>query len=84
MENLTKKDIQLVGSAGTLEDLKKLMTERLYWSCVQLKLSDRFKSRLGKCYDVSNSKDVAEGFIVIEKKHRCSFYLINHDKRAKN
>ena len=75
MKKLAKKDLHLMGSAGSLEALKKLMLEKLYWSKVELSESTHFQSRLGKCYDIENGGGFCETMVVIEGK-RCSLYTI--------
>ncbi len=75
MKKLAKKDLHLMGSAGSMEALKKLILEKLYWSKVEISESIQFESRLGKCYDVTNANGLLNKMVIIEKK-RCSLYGI--------
>ena len=36
MQKLAKKDLHLMGSAGSLETLKKLIIEKLYWGSMEV------------------------------------------------
>ena len=78
MKKLAKKDLCLIGSAGSMESLKKLILEKLYWSKVEVSDSTQFESRLGKCYDVTNANGLLNKMVIIEKK-RCSLYGILDD-----
>jgi len=78
MKKLAKKDLHLMGSAGSMEALKKLILEKLYWSKVETSESTQFESRLGKCYDVTNANGLLNEMVIIEKK-RCSLYRILDD-----
>lgn len=78
MKKLAKKDLHLMGSAGSMEALKKLILEKLYWSKVETSESIQFESRLGKCYDVTNANGLLNKMVIIEKK-RCSLYGILDD-----
>lgn len=78
MKKLAKKDLHLMGSAGSMEALKKLILEKLYWSKVEISESTQFESRLGKCYDVTNANGLLNKMVIIEKK-RCSLYVILDD-----
>lgn len=75
MQKLAKKDLHLMGSAGSMEALKKLMLDKLYWSKVELSESTHFQSRLGKCYDIANGGGFVDTMVVIVGK-RCSLYTI--------
>lgn len=78
MKKLVKKDLRLMGSAGSMEALKKLILEKLYWSKIEVSESTQFESRLGKCYDVTNANGLLNKMVIIEKK-RCSLYGILDD-----
>lgn len=78
MKQLTKKNLHLIGSAGSLDSLKQLMLGKLYWSKVELTDSTRFQSRLGKCHDVANGNGPVDDIVVIESR-RCSLYRISDD-----
>lgn len=78
MKKLAKKDLHLMGSAGSMEALKKLILEKLYWSKVEVSESTQFESRLGKCYDVTNANGLLSKMVIIEGK-RCSLYGILDD-----
>ena len=78
MRKLAKKDLHLMGSAGSLESLQKLMLDKLYWSKADLTESIRFQSRIGECYDVANGNGLVDDIVVI-KSRRCSLYRIIDD-----
>lgn len=78
MRKIAKKDLHLMGSAGSMEALKVLMKERLYWSKVETSPSTQFESRLGKCYDVASGVGLVDSMVIIEGK-RCSLYRINSE-----
>ena len=77
MTKLAKKDLLLVGSAGSIDALKELMLKKLYWSKVELSHSIRFESRMGKCYDITNGNGLVCNMVIIEGK-RCSLYNIQN------
>ncbi len=54
---------KLIGSASTLEDLRKMMIAKLYWSEVNFK-------EMNDHYIVGNSKGVVQGIRVIKRNKR--------------
>lgn len=77
MQKLAKKDLHLMGSAGSLETLKKLIIEKLYWGSVEVTKSPVFESRLGECYSVANGTGVKTDMVIIcGKNGRWSLYRI--------
>ena len=72
---LSKKDLRLVGSAGTMDGLKQLIKSRLYWAEVNTEPSTDYESRLGKVHDVSNRNGLIANMVIIEGS-RCSLYHI--------
>lgn len=75
MEKLTKKDLHLMGSAGSLDALKKSIINRLCWSMVDVNVSKTYESRLGVVYDVANGNGPCNNLVIIDGK-RCSLYRI--------
>lgn len=75
MATLSKKNLHMMGSAGSMESLKQLIMQRLYWSRVDVTECEH-TSRLGKCYGVGNAKGVFPDMVIIEGK-RCALYRIN-------
>lgn len=75
MEKLTKKDLHLAGSAKDLMDLGLLVIDKMYWETFVANKSERYESRLGQCYDISNAKGLVPEAVVIVGK-RASFYWI--------
>lgn len=75
MAKLSKNDLHLMGSAGSIEALKIIIMQRLFWSCVDI-TDCKHTSRLGKCYGVSNAKGVIPGLVIIEGR-RWGLYRIN-------
>lgn len=77
MQKLAKKDLHLMGSAGSLEKLKMLIIEKLYWGCVKVTKSPVFESRLGECYSVANGTGlITYAVIICGKNGRWSLYWI--------
>lgn len=75
MKKIAKKDLELVGSAGNIDDLKSLIKNKLYWAEVNTTESDKYESRLGKVYEVGNRNGVIGDMVIIEGA-RCSLYRI--------
>lgn len=75
MEKLTKKQLHLCGSAKDLIDLGVLVIEKMSWLTFVANKSERYESRLGQCYDISNAKGLVPEAVVIVGK-RASFYWI--------
>jgi hypothetical protein len=76
MEKLLRKQLHLVGSAGTLENLCEYAKKRLYWSQFETSESTRYESRIGKVYDVSSSNGLVSDMVIIQGKVRCSLFRI--------
>lgn len=78
MEQITKKQVRLMGSAPTYEELESLIKEKMYWKEVHIEESDRYEARWGKVYDVSNAKGRLGGTLIIKpNKGRWGIYYIN-------
>lgn len=75
MEKLTKKQLHLCGSAKDLTDLGVLVLDKMSWETFVANKSERYESRLGQCYDISNAKGLIPDAVAIVKK-RASFYWI--------
>ena len=75
MTKLAKKDLRLVGSAGSMESLKSLIKSKLYWAEVNTTESSMSESRLGKVYEVGNRNGVVSDMVIIEGA-RCSLFRI--------
>jgi len=78
---ITKKDLDLVGSAATLPRLVEAIKNKMYWAECKLTLSDKYTSKLGNVYEVENATGRVEGVIVIEAR-RCSLYRILLNEKA--
>lgn len=65
MIRLTKKDLKLAGSAKDLTDLGVLVIEKLYWQTFIANKSERYESRLGQVYDISNAKGLVADAVAI-------------------
>ena len=77
MEQITRKQVQLIGSAQTFEELEKLIKERMYWKEVHIEESDRYEAHWGKVYDVSNAKGRLDGTLIIKPNNgRWGIYYI--------
>ena len=76
MEKLTKQNLHLMGSAGNMEYLCAFAKQRLYWAQLFTQKSERYESRLGDVYDVSNLKGLVQDIVIICGKKRCSMYRI--------
>ena len=77
MEQITKKQVQLMGSAPTYEELESFIKEKMYWKEVHIEESDRYEARWGKVYDVSNAKGRLDGTLIIKpNKERWGIYYI--------
>lgn len=74
---MTKTNLHLVGSAGSLERLSDLIINRLYWSRVDTQESEQYISKLGKVYDVSNANGLIDGMVIIAGRGRVGLYNIN-------
>lgn len=59
---------KLIGSAGSLEDMKKLL-ERYFYSKIEI-------SAVNGGYEIFNSTKKIEGFSLTEKKGRFRFELL--------
>lgn len=78
MEQITRKQVHLMGSAPTYEELETLIKEKMYWKEVHIEESDRYEARWGKVYDVSNAKGRLDGTLIIKpNKARWGIYYIN-------
>lgn len=75
MTKLTKKDLHLAGSAKDLTDLGVLVIEKLYWQTFIANKSERYESKLGQVYDISNAKGLVADAVAIVGK-RASFYWV--------
>ena len=75
MEKLTKKDLHLAGSAKDLTDLGVLVIEKMYWQTFIANKSERYESRLGQVYDISNARGLVADAVAIVGK-RASFYWV--------
>lgn len=75
MAKLSKKDLHMVGSAGTMDGLKQLIKTRLYWAEVNTQPSTDYESRLGRVHQVSNRNGVVGDMVIIEGT-RCALYRI--------
>jgi hypothetical protein len=75
MEKLTKKDLHLAGSAKDLMDLGLLVIDKMYWETFIANKSERYESRLGQVYDISNARGLVTDAVAIVGK-RASFYWI--------
>lgn len=76
---LTKQNLMLIGSAGSLQALLDAIVKRMYWSVATIpqQESERYCSKLGICYDISNANGVVQGMVVIcGRKGRWSLYRI--------
>ena len=77
MVQITKKQVRLMGSAPTYEELELLIKEKMYWREVYIEESDRYEARWGKVYDVSNAKGLLDDRLIIElNKGRWGIYYI--------
>lgn len=76
MTKLSKKDLHMVGSAGTMSGLKQLITARLYWAEVNTQPSTDYESRLGVVHQVSNRNGVIDDMVIIEGTRRCALYRL--------
>ena len=76
MTKLAKKDLRLVGSAGSLENLKNLIVSRLYWSCVNTEKSTEHESKLGDVYTVANKNGTISDMVIIAGRGRVGLYRI--------
>ena len=78
MEQITKKQVHLMGSAPTYEELESLIKERMYWKEVHITPSERYTARWTKqVYDVANAKGLVESMIITTYKGRWCLYSIN-------
>ena len=77
MKKITKKNLHLVGSAGTIEQLESLAKERLYWSIFRTTPSDKYDSKLGAVCDVSNANGIITDMVVIVGKRTSLYEIIN-------
>lgn len=77
MEQITRKQVQLIGSAPTYEGLESLIKEKMYWKEVKTEPSTRFSARWhGTTYDVFNAKGLVSSMIIVECKGRWCLYSI--------
>lgn len=76
MKTLTKKQLHLMGSAGSLPDLKSLIISRLYWSQVDAEPSALYCSRLGSVYSVGNKKGRLDDYAIINTGRRWGLYWL--------
>jgi len=74
-QKLSKKDLRIVGSAGSMESLKELIKSRLYWAEVNTQPSADYESRLGRVYAVGNRNGTIADMVIIEGA-RCGLYRL--------
>lgn len=84
MENLTKKDVHLMGSAVMYKELESLIKEKMYWASVKCEPSERYTARWGNVYDVYNRNGRVDTMVIIEptssKSRRWGIYTICKEK----
>lgn len=65
MRTIKKKDLRLLISAPNIEELRKHLLSK-YMKICELRESDKYFSKLGKCYDVINANGIIKDQVIID------------------
>lgn len=76
MRKLTKADLRLIGSSSNLEDLVRMIKEKMYWSVEKVESSGQFTCGRKQCYDIVTRNGLKENVVIINEKERYKLYAI--------
>lgn len=77
MRKLAKKDLRIVGSAGSLADLVAMIEGRMYWKIVSVRPSEQFAVGRKQVFDVETSKGVSDRALIVKDGARYKLYFVN-------
>lgn len=76
MKKLAKADLRLMGSSSNLEDMMRMIKEKMYWSVEEVKPSEQFTCGRKQCYDIVTRNGLRENVVIINEKGRYKLYAI--------
>lgn len=76
MRKLTKADLRLIGSSSNLEDLVRMIKEKMYWSVEKVESSEQFVCGRKQCYDIVTRNGLKENVVIVNEKGRYKLYAI--------
>lgn len=76
MKKLTTADLRLMGSSSCMEDMMRMIKEKMYWSVEEVKPSEQFTCGRKECYDLVTHNGLKENVVIINEKGRYKLYAI--------
>ena len=76
MEKLSKENLKLIGSAGSLDTLRAIIMTKMYWNIVSIEPSAQFSYGRKECYDVTTKIGLNDRVIIIKDGQRYKLYYI--------
>lgn len=76
MKRITKENLSLLGSAGSLSDLQQMIEKRMMWTVKSITPSMQFMLGRKMLYDVTTSKGVNENVVVVRDNRRYKLYMV--------
>lgn len=76
MKRITKENLSLLGSAGSLADLQQMIEKRMMWTVKSITPSTQFMLGRKMLYDVTTSKGVNENVVVVRDNRRYKLYMV--------
>ena len=76
MKAITKKGARLVGSAGSLADLLRMIQEKMYWTVRDTRPAKNYAVRWGEAFELETTKGWKDDALIVCARGRRGLYFI--------
>lgn len=73
---LSKNNLRLIGSAGSLQNLRQMIEQKMFWNIVCIEQSTQFEYGRKQCYDITTGKGLNRNVVVIKEGQRYKLYMV--------
>lgn len=73
---LSKNNLRLIGSAGSLQDLRQMIEQKMFWNVVSIDSSTQFECGRKQCYDITTGKGLNHDVVIIKEGQRYKLYMV--------
>ena len=65
MKQITKKAAHLVGSAGSLADLLRMIQDKLFWTIKDTRAAERFTAKWGEVLEIETGRGWKDDAVIV-------------------
>lgn len=73
---VTKKDLRIIGSAGSMSDLLDLIRDRMYWKVEETRPSEQYTIGRKQVFDLRSASGWRSGLCIVKDGGRYKLYFV--------